>query len=61
MELDLLTTTDLERMFGVTRQTLARWRKDKGLSWTRIGGKVFYQRWQVLQFLQNSQIKAANN
>jgi excisionase family DNA binding protein len=54
---DLLRPAEIMAMFGVSEQTLYRWRKKGLIDFTRTpGGQVRYSRAEVEQLLNQSRI-----
>lgn len=48
---EILDSYDMSEIFGVSRQTLSRWR-EKGLPYIRIGIKYYYIEASVLDWLK---------
>jgi len=49
--LDLMTLQDAMSLLGISRATIDRWRKDKGLPHIKIGKEVFIDREQLQQWI----------
>ena len=49
-----LTTSELAELLHIKRNTIERWRTSKicPIPWTRIGGRVLYERSDVLGYLE---------
>jgi predicted DNA-binding transcriptional regulator AlpA len=57
---DLLTSTEVSKILGVSTQTLAVWRCNKrySLSYVKVGRYVRYRYGDVLTFVQSRTIEA---
>lgn len=63
---DFLSTGDMCRLFGVTRQTIWRWRCERGLPahefrWGENGTMVLFKRRDVLRWARGHRIPVATN
>lgn len=48
---------DVLELLHISRRTLARWRLEKGLAFTKVGNKMFFQKSSIHAFLLANQEK----
>ena len=53
-----LSSADVQRELGISKATLARWRKDKTIRFSPIGGKLFYLRSDVDKLIREHLVVA---
>ncbi len=53
---DLISEADLAKLFGVSKQTVAKWRYEGGLSYVKAGIKSFFIEADVLQWLAKRRV-----
>ncbi len=55
---ELMTETEVANMLRLKRQTLSVWRLNRryALPWVKVGGRVFYNREDVLAFLDSRRV-----
>ena len=52
-DLDLMTSSEAADMLRLTERTLIRWRADHaGPPYLRIGGRVYYRRCRLLEWIE---------
>ena len=58
-----LTTNELADLLHIKRNTIERWRTSKicPIPWTRIGGRVLYERSDVLAYLERQKREKIDN
>lgn len=49
-----LTPKDLENELGINYNTQYKLRKDKAIPYTKVGGKIMYDKYKILKWLQNN-------
>ena len=55
-----LPAEDAAKLFGVTKNCLARWRSQKaGPSYYRLAGRIYYKREDLEAFIERSRIVTA--
>lgn len=61
IEKRLLSGQDVENEYGIPRRTLERWRMDgTGPTYTPVGGKVFYERALLDQYIISGRVKTSD-
>ena len=58
---EYLDNQDLCILFGVTKRTLARYRKMNKINFYRMGGKNFYKASEIKHFLKNKEEQESGN
>ena len=54
---DLITEAEAAKIFNVTKHTLAKWRKEKGVAHYNLGGRIMYAESDLEDFLTKSRVK----
>lgn len=52
-ETSYLSSSDVQKELGVSKATLARWRHDNKIRFSRIGGKLLYLRSDIDRLVQS--------
>ena len=57
-----ISTDDLAEMLNLKRNTIERWRTNRQspFSWFKIGGRVLYDREEVLNYIESAKRNAVN-
>ena len=55
-----ITSGEVQELLGISKATLARWRKNGTLPYSKIGAKVFYNRIDLDKLIQESATGAAD-
>lgn len=55
-----LKTSEVSRLLGVSNSTLEKWRKEGiGINYNQVGGRVFYTKQSIAEWILKSQIRTA--
>jgi len=53
-----LNTDTLEEEFGIAKSTQAKYRSDKTIPYSKVGGFIFYSREKIYQWLERHSFEA---
>ncbi len=57
---DWFNTKTLRAEFGIAESTQAKYRKNKNIPYTKIGGFIFYSRAKIYEWLDKNNLEAAD-
>lgn len=57
---EIYSITDLAQMFNVTKRTIYNWKERGLLPVTIVGSKTYITEKQLLEFLENNEVKPVN-